>query len=76
MYLFSLYAFVLRFVQVYVIDKLLVLVNEICSSRFIVSGITKMFTWKIMNFTKYEEERHRKLREDTIPGSELRLLYP
>ena len=48
LYLFSSHAFVLRFVEVYVIGKLLI--NEICNSHFIVSGITEMLTWRDLEF--------------------------
>ena len=48
LYLFSPHAFVLRFVEVYVIGKLLI--NEICKSSFIASGIMEMLTWRDLEF--------------------------
>jgi hypothetical protein len=39
-------------------------------------GLLRCSLGEIWNFKKYNEERHRKLREDAIPVSELRFVYP
>lgn len=48
LYLFSSHAFVLRFVEVCLIGKLLI--NDIFNNHFIVSGIDETFTWRDLEF--------------------------